>query len=276
MSLAKNFIFSQNNLQDYIDCPRRFELRYILGILWPAIQSEPVLELEHQMELGKYFHQLIQQDVAGIPRETLDHQAFSLGIEEWWKNYTGYDPLSSLPPRRFSEFQLSTSLAGKRVTAKYDLIAISQDSSVIIDWKTSVKQTPVDILIKRLQTIIYPYILVEAGKSINQGIPVRPEQVQMVFWFANFPSKPISIQYSAQKHEEARDFLTRMIKDICIRPDGQFALTPDEKKCLFCNYRTLCGRGIQPGDWKDQEEGEGEETSPPINLDLEQIGEIEF
>ena len=44
MRLKPGFHFSQNNLQDFVDCPRRFELLHVLHLPWPAIQSEPVLE----------------------------------------------------------------------------------------------------------------------------------------------------------------------------------------------------------------------------------------
>ena len=53
MPLADNFIFSANNLQDYLDCPRRFELKYILKQNWPAITSQPVLEMENRISNGQ-------------------------------------------------------------------------------------------------------------------------------------------------------------------------------------------------------------------------------
>ena len=37
MKPENDFIFSAHNLQDYLDCPRRFELKYILKQPWPAI-----------------------------------------------------------------------------------------------------------------------------------------------------------------------------------------------------------------------------------------------
>ncbi|MCZ7553427.1 MAG: PD-(D/E)XK nuclease family protein [Anaerolineales bacterium] len=41
LRLPEGFHFSQTNLQDYRECPRRFKLRYMLGLAWPAIESEP-------------------------------------------------------------------------------------------------------------------------------------------------------------------------------------------------------------------------------------------
>lgn len=55
MPLPDSFQFSQSSLQDYVDCPRRFELRYILHQKWPALQTQPVIEFEHHMEQGSGF-----------------------------------------------------------------------------------------------------------------------------------------------------------------------------------------------------------------------------
>jgi len=35
-NLPAPFTFSQSSLQDYYDCPRRFELRYLSRLIWPA------------------------------------------------------------------------------------------------------------------------------------------------------------------------------------------------------------------------------------------------
>ena len=45
-SLPEGFRFSQSSLQDYVDCRRRFQLRYLQNLAWPALQSEPALENE--------------------------------------------------------------------------------------------------------------------------------------------------------------------------------------------------------------------------------------
>ncbi len=61
MPLSKDFIFSANNLQDYLDCPRRFELKHIHKLSWPAIISQPVREMEYKIRMGNRFHQLAYQ-----------------------------------------------------------------------------------------------------------------------------------------------------------------------------------------------------------------------
>ena len=71
MALPIDFRFSQNNLQDFVDCPRRFELKYLLKQDWPALVSEPIQEFEHLQILGLRFHTLVQQHLVGITVETL-------------------------------------------------------------------------------------------------------------------------------------------------------------------------------------------------------------
>ena len=71
MPLPGNFHFSQNNLQDFVDCARRFELRHLLKLAWPAPQTEPVLQAEQDMLLGNQFHHLIHQHQIGLAAETL-------------------------------------------------------------------------------------------------------------------------------------------------------------------------------------------------------------
>ena len=48
--LPGSFIFSQSSLQYYFDCPRRFQLRYIEHLAWPAVETEPVLENERRQQ----------------------------------------------------------------------------------------------------------------------------------------------------------------------------------------------------------------------------------
>ena len=108
MSLSPDFHFSQNNLQDYIDCPRRFELRFLLRQEWPALQSEPVLEQERRMEEGRLFHKMIQQLVVGLPADEVGESAISVDLSHWWDNFCSADPLNAQPPKREVEYSSPT------------------------------------------------------------------------------------------------------------------------------------------------------------------------
>jgi hypothetical protein len=75
MTLPRDFHFSQHNLQDYVDCARRFELRHLLRLEWPAVQSAPVIEQELRMERGTQFHRMVQQWLHGIPADLIEQRA---------------------------------------------------------------------------------------------------------------------------------------------------------------------------------------------------------
>jgi len=277
MSLNPDFHFSQNSLQDYVDCPRRFELRHIQHLEWPALQSEPVLIQEQLMAQGRQFHKIIQQLLVGLPAEALTENADSANLAQWWDNFIHSNPLIGLPEKRYAEHYLSCPLAGYRLTAQYDLLAVEPGKrTVILDWKTSSRKPRREFLKNRLQTRAYRYLLVEAGTQLNNNQPLLPEQVEMIYWFAEFPGEPEHFLYDQKQYNEDRKFLTDLIVEIAHHKPGQFILTSDEKKCLYCSYRSLCNRGEKAGSWADQEE-EPETTSvQTVDLNFEQIGEVEF
>jgi hypothetical protein len=95
---------SQSSLQDYVDCPRRFQLRYLERLSYPAVESEPALENEKHIQEGEYFHRLAQQYFIGIPNEQIGRLANTPNLQRWWDNFlnakdlTGfYKPVRSLP-----------------------------------------------------------------------------------------------------------------------------------------------------------------------------------
>ena len=277
MTLSTGFQFSQNSLQDYVDCPRRFELRYLLHCQWPALESEPVLEREHHLDQGSRFHQLVHQHTLGIPLEQLSKMAQDPDLQRWWENYLHIAPFNSLPVQRLPEYTLTSSFVNYRLIAKYDLVAIEPGrQAVIMDWKTSVRKPSRSRLKERLQTRLYPFLLVEAGDHLNGGQPIQPEQVEMIYWFTDFPDEPEHFVYSQGEHQSNRAFLLQLIKEIQVLKEGQFLYTPFEKRCLFCNYRSLCNRGVQAGDWQKQEDEAEPSAENSLEIDFYQIGEIEL
>ena len=78
---------SQSSLQDYVDCPRRFQLRYVERLSYPAIESEPTLENEKHQQEGEYFHRLVQQHLIGIPAEQISTLANTPNLQRWWENF---------------------------------------------------------------------------------------------------------------------------------------------------------------------------------------------
>ncbi len=272
MTLPADFQFSQNNLQDYLDCPRRFELRALRRLAWPAVQTEPVIEQEQAMQRGSHFHHMLHQAAIGIPPQVTNDPH----LAAWWQNYLDFPP-QGLPERRHPEFTLHAPFAGYRLIAKFDLIAIAPgQQAIIVDWKTNPRRTPRAFLARRMQTRLYRFLLVTAGHSLNANARIQPEQVQMIYWFANEPRQPETFSYSHAEHEQTGQELHALIEEICNLSQAAlpFPLTANEKHCAFCPYRSLCGRGVRAGDWQDLEDDLDPE--PTLQLDFEQIGEISF
>lgn len=277
MSLPPDLQLSQSSLQDYLDCPRRFELRYLLKVAWPALESEPVLEQERHMRQGQMFHQMVQQHLVGLPLETLQPPEDEADLSRWWLNYCAADPTAGLPARRLPEFMLSASLAGVRLVAKYDLLALEPGGrAVIMDWKTNRRRTPTAALQQRIQTRLYRWLLVTAGAQFNGGRPLQPEQVEMTYWFTDFPGDPAALSYDRSRFTEDETFLAGLITAIQATPPGSFILTPQEQSCQLCRYRSLCGRGSQAGSWESQDDDDTRPAFDGSTLDFDQIGEIAF
>ena len=279
MPLPSDFVFSQHNLQDYLDCPRRFQLRHLERMAWPAVQSEPILEQERHMQLGELFHRLVQQHQLGLPVETLEESAGSdPNLQTWWQAYLRH-PQTELPPLRKPEFTLAAQFAGFRLLAKYDLLAVDPGKrAVIVDWKTNRRRTPTARLRERVQTRLYPFLLALAGAQLNGGGAWQPDQIEMIYWFTAEPDNPQVFPYSEKQYRSDEKLLRAWIDAIVRSADQPMLMTADqEHQCPLCNYRSFCERGQRAGAWED---GDGDVTDEgdlsSIDFDFHEIEEIEF
>jgi len=283
MTLPDDFQFSQASLQDYVDCPRRFQLRRLLRRAWPAAEAEPIMENERYLRQGAAFHRMLHQHTLGLTLEQLSSVALDEALLRWWRNYVENGP-TDLPPSRRAEFALSAPLGDYRLTAKYDLVAVDAERQpavkrrgVIVDWKTSRRRPGRKWLAERLQTRVYPYLLVRAGRDLNEGKSFEPEQVEMVYWFANFPLSPERFSYDAAQYEKDAQYLAALIAEIeGLDEDEDWPLATRQKLCNYCPYRSLCRRGRQAGAFDEMEEETETDDGFDFVLNFEQIAEIEY
>ena len=280
-NLPPSFRFSQASLQDYADCPRRFQLRYILETRWPAAHDEPAIERERRMQRGAEFHDLIHQHTLGLPVEVLSAIASartSAGqndLRRWWDAYLTAPPPDLPTTLRQAEVRLSTPFRAYHLFARYDLLAIDPEKkAVIVDWKTGQTRPKRAWLAERWQTLVYRYVLVEAGTQLNGGVPIVPGQIEMIYWFANFPGQIERFSYDDDEHTTTENVLRALIAEIAAQDRETWPLTDEIRRCQYCAYRTLCDREkISEGE---RIEGEAETEPFDFDLDLEQIAEIEF
>jgi CRISPR/Cas system-associated exonuclease Cas4 (RecB family) len=279
MNLPEGFQFSQYRLQDFADCRRRFLLRHVWQLAWPAVESEPIHEHERYLQQGADFHRLAQQLFVGIPVERLEAGISDPQLLEWWENFLPragelIESQHSAGWKLYPETSLSASMAERRLMAKYDLLAATQDRLLIYDWKTGRAKPSRRWLEKRLQTRVYPYLLSRAGHQLNEDQPVPADRIEMVYWFANHPDQIIRIPYSSAAYRADEAYLTDMVETIQRLEESEFHLTADEKRCAYCIYRSLCDRGVSAGSLSDLWDEADDEVG--FSLDFEQIAEIEF
>jgi hypothetical protein len=284
--LADGFIFSQGSLQDFVDCPRRFLLRYMLHLSWPALQSEPVVENERLIQQGERFHRLAQQYWLGVPDDRLDAMIHDDELHNWWGAFTRQAEGLRNARGLFSEVSLSAPVGNHRLVAQYDLlVAEAAGKFTIYDWKTSRRKPRRTWLVERQQTRIYPYLLARAGSGFNGGQPIVPEDVRLVYWYPAHADQPESFNYSSSQYAADEGYLKDVVGQIARRAgalseagdqtEASFPLTERIERCRYCVFRSLCERGERAGLY----EGEAdplEESTQQINLDFEQIAEIEF
>jgi CRISPR/Cas system-associated exonuclease Cas4 (RecB family) len=276
---------SQSSLQDYVDCARRFQLRYLERLSYPAVEAEPALENEKHLQEGEHFHRLIHQYLIGISPEQISKLANTPNLQRWWENFLATPDLQNLTPLRSTskvlrkdfatllpEATLSAPLGKYRLIAKFDLIATGNGKAVIYDWKTYRKRPRNEWLSSRMQTRIYRALLTHAGAHLNNGQPWAPEQLEMVYWFAEYPNDPARFAYTSAQYKRDWDLLVKLADEIASA--SSYPQTDDTTKCLYCPYRSYCERGVRAGNVEQAEaEMEAEEL---FDVNFEQIGEIAF
>ena len=276
MPLADNFIFSANNLQDYLECPRRFELRYILKQNWPAITSQPVLEKENRISLGNRFHLLTHQYLSGISGETLKNTMDDPELGIWFKHFQEYID-QYLNFQYFSEFSVIMPFEGFRLMAVFDFISLMDTNKIRIgDWKTTSRLPKKEIYLQNVQSTLYPFLAYETRLNIFPQTSMSQHQdLSMEYWFPGFPENTIAWEFSSSIHANSRAMLSSLVSEISQLGSGDFEKTSNDKRCALCQYRSLCERGILAGSSEDA----GNETEinwESDDLDFDQIEEIAF
>lgn len=265
-------LLSQSSLQDYVDCALRFKLRYLDHLRYPAAESEPALENEKHQQEGEYFHRLVQQYLVGIPKDRVGKLANTPNLQRWWSNFMQAFPSLENLGTIYSESTLSAPLGRYRLVAKYDLISIQDGKARIYDWKTYRKRPRNEWLATRMQTRVYRAMLVQAGAHLNGGQPFAPEQIEMTYWFADFPNEPARFEFTSAQFQRDWDLLLKLASEV--ETADSYPQTDDRQKCAYCTYRSYCERGIGAGDWNEAEaETQAEEL---FDVNFEQIGEIAF
>lgn len=232
----KYFYYSQNSLNTFSKCPLKFKLKYMEDIAW---RNDSPLDLEfyNSIKTGLDFHLICERYFSNIP---IGIECCSEEVIKWTealkrkmlinKNYL-----------YFPEYEIKMVKDHIRLQAKYDLVIIKPDGGIEIwDWKTENRKLTQMEMEKRVQTIVYMYVIMERAKDIF-GIDVKAEDIKMTFWQPHYEHQELTVCYSRDihmKNEEYIEKLIRNIKDYNFEEDFNKELY--SKQCKFCEFNYFC------------------------------------
>jgi hypothetical protein len=259
---------SQSGLAAFARCPRRFYLRFVRRLEWPAPLTGSEQEWERSLLRGEELHLFIQQAALGIDVQNLVGAMGDTQLATWWQNFV------DSPPQQphgdvHTELELIVPTGGvpaatqHQLMARFDRLIVSTDDSGaqihIIDWKTGTPRDP-SSLESSWQTVVYRYIAVEAStRLVDDGSPVPPDRVSFTYWQAEAPETPVVLAYDESAHEAARKQIEAAVGRIeqrLLDPLGEdaFERTTDLDACCHCPYRSYCERGREPPPGVDVEQ----------------------
>jgi len=268
---------NQSSLQDYLDCPRRFQLKVIEGLSWPAAYSEPIEVFEKSTRIGNRFHLICQQFFSGVDPVLIENSLSDPVLQEMWDNFLPYGE-SLLQYRLYPEPLLSISFLEHKLIAKYDLIVeVNPKQYLIIDWKTTANKPPRSKLGKRLQTHLYPFIFSQSGNDLFLDNSISPAFIEMRYWYPLSSEHEEIFPYSDEKNAKVKTDLEQILSKIItsISERTKFHLTDDKSSCQYCVFRSLCNRGSTAGSFEKYPPIEHEDLTY-VQFDIDQVSEINY
>lgn len=240
--ISPDFTFTQSNLQTFTYCRRRFYLRYLKKLIWPA-QLVGDQQYAQDRDAGVRFHRLVHQHFLGFEPALLRKVSEAdpdPRVATWLVTFLS-SQMSTLEGELAPEALYTTTLAGHPLSAKVDLLQMNSGKIKIYDWKTSRQLPKATSLKKQAQSRVYPLVI---SRVLGKDAAVfKLENLSMVYWEANFPDQVIEINSSQDDWQKYETEITTSIELILSLQVEEFVKTPDIRKCAWCEYRSYCLRG---------------------------------
>ncbi|NEP53394.1 MAG: PD-(D/E)XK nuclease family protein [Moorea sp. SIO3C2] len=237
---------SQTHLTLLETCPRRFQYIFDQSLAVPPTPQNQAAAL-----WGNQFHRLMQQQAMGLPIGVMTTADSTMTDR--------VDALRQQAPQLFqpatheqlrqSEHQRSLALNGYVFTVIYDLIVLTEQTGLIVDWKTYLKPPPKARLENDWQTRLYCYVLAETSD-------LPPEQITMEYWFVRhqdnqnqyLPPSAYRFHYSGSRHDQTRAELLRLTDHLStLRAQPRpFPQTDRLAQCQHCPFQIRCQRHQRP------------------------------
>ncbi len=261
---------SRARLETFLICQRRFQLRYLDELPWPAAPVSPAQAAARQE--GELFHQLVAHHYLGLDPSAVAAGDLPQPVRGWWENFQRTAPQPAPAARLFPELTLSVPVGDFLLTGRFDLVILDEAGGRIFDWKTG-WPLPAEQLADDWQTRLYLALLVEGRAAL--GAPwLSADRVQMTYWYARQPDAAVKIAYSEEKHRRRWGEIERLLADLAARRaiPGPWPLTTDLTQCSTCAYQTYCGRFDAPaavdGGWPEDEQIEEEAAAEQLWTDV--------
>lgn len=279
-ALPESFLYSQQSLSAFKQCPMRFKKRYMENLRWESVFET---EKKKAIDRGRDFHLLARRYFLG-----LDADPHTLGTEDeildlWMHNLKQTFRLEPgivyLP-----EYTIIMRAGKLRLQATIDLIAVRKDRIEIWDWKTHNTLFTADAsktaikLEKSFQTKVYLFMLKEYSGNIVTDVnaesngyaaPVEnispdgnvtmdgnvisnmdialagaaklaDSNISMHYWQPDAPGAVVNIDYSDSVHEENRKFLEDSISAIEGYDWNNFDKMLYSRQCRHCEFNWFC------------------------------------
>jgi hypothetical protein len=236
---------SQSHLQMLETCPRKFQSFFLDSLTLP----QPSVASENQ-EMGSQFHQLVQQHALGLEIQPLLDQHPKL--QEWFRRFKEAPP-PLIAGLQQNEYPCTLTLENFTLIAVFDLLIQGAHEAQVVDWKTYHRPHRAQRLEQHWQTRLYLFL-------VSEVLGYAPDQISMVYWFAESGSKPmlngvsqnwLSIPYSLAMHQQTQKTLKQLLTSLYgwmedfVTNHQSFPKVPlTEKKCWSsqhsCTFVNSC------------------------------------
>ncbi len=243
--MSQSLLLSQGKLEAFLTCQRRFYLRSLRRLPWPAAPLGD--ESEDALARGQQFHRVMERHFLGLdiaPEEIDDGR-----VQHWWQVFRT-SHLAVPSGQRLPEHRLTVPLGGHLLLGRFDLPVVGERDgrpfAHIFDWKTG-RARPENKLRQDWQTRLYLALLAEGGGALwaqgGNGRSLSPDRVSLTYWYAAEPDTPRTIRYTSAWHAQNWADIQAIVAQIdAALAKDDWPLTDDSAECPHCAYQVYCGR----------------------------------
>lgn len=229
------FEFSQNALNTFRICPKKFGYKYEQGINWKKEDDE---EYYNSLKYGREFHLICERYFSNIP---IGNFKGNEKFEDWFNKVKKVVPIYE-EREYLPEYGLSIKIDEEsRLTVKYDLAVIYRENEGLCidiwDWKTENRKIRYTDLENRMQSIVYMAVAYEVIPKLY-GKDSEKARVRMYYYQPEYYSEPIEIRYNEEKFKSDKKKISFIIDEIKKSDFNEKNLD----SCKFCEFNMLCNK----------------------------------